>query len=303
VEAGPRPVDGRTVPAAAAGEIATVRRVTEPARWGLRRNLLDLMDKVHLARPVVQAYELGLAATRGTATRGAKGDGLPLPPARLRAQVGPSHADARVFLESGRTQARLIRDLLRENGTSVEDLDALLDWGCGCGRVLRHWSGLDGPRVFGCDINPKMVAWCADNLPFAEVAVTDLAPPLPYADSSLDLMYAFSVFTHLTEKLQHEWIRECLRVLKPEGFLLMSTMGEYYLARGRLSEPEQEAFRRGELVVLYERSAGTSLCSAYHPPQYVHEGLAREFELASFRPAADEGPHDIHFLRKPAVSN
>ena len=85
------------------------------------------MDKVHLARPAVQAYELALAATRGTATRGAEGNGLPLPPARLRAQIGPSHADARVFLESGRTHAELIRATLRENGRSVEDLDAILD--------------------------------------------------------------------------------------------------------------------------------------------------------------------------------
>ena len=127
------------------------------------------MDKVHLARPAVQAYELALAATRGTATRGAATDGLPVPPARLRAQIGPSHADLRVFLESGRVQAGLIGDLLRENGTSIEDLDAILDWGCGCGRVLRHWSGLGRTQVFGCDINPKMVDWCRENLPFASV--------------------------------------------------------------------------------------------------------------------------------------
>jgi len=261
------------------------------------------MDKVHLARPAVQAYEFALATTRGAATSGTRSDGLPLPPARLRAQIGPSHADARVFLESGRIQADLIRTLVAEHGTSLEDLDAILDWGCGCGRVLRHWSGLASTRVLGCDINPKMIAWCRENLPFAETTVTGLAPPLPYADSSLDLMYAFSVFTHLAESLQHDWMSECERVLKPGGFLLMSTMGEYYLSRERLSEPEQEAFRRGELVVLYERSAGTSLCSAYHPPDYVHQRLAKEFELTAFLPAADGGPHDIHFLRKPAVSS
>jgi SAM-dependent methyltransferase len=269
----------------------------------MRRNLLDLMDKVHLARPAAQAYELALAATLGTATRRTATDGPPLPPALLRTQIGPSHADARVFLESGRVQARLIRDLLHENGTSIEDLDAILDWGCGCGRVLRHWSALDQTRVLGCDINPKMIDWCRRNLPFAEVAVTGLDPPLPYEDSSLDLMYAFSVFTHLAEDLQHAWIRESLRVLKPGGFLLMSTMGEYYLSRQRMSQSERETFGRGELVVLYERSAGTSLCSAYHPPEYVHQRLAGEFDLAAFRPSADGGPHDIHLLRKPAVSS
>ena len=56
----------------------------------------------------------------------------------------------------------------------------------------------------------------------------------------------------------------------------------------------------GEVVVLYERSAGTSLCSAYHPPDYVHRRLAEGFDVVAFRPAGDDGRHDIHLLRKPA---
>src|SRR5205823_4268503 len=183
--------------------------VSEPARWGRRRNLLDLMDRVHLARPAVQAYELALAVKSKGTSRTEEAGGLPLPPARLRAQIGPSHADARVFLESGRIHAELIQSLLRDAGTPVEQLGAILDWGCGCGRVLRHWSDLPRTLVHGCDINPKMVDWCRDNLSFAEVAVTGLTPPLPYADSTFDLIYAFSVFTHLTEELQREWMEEC----------------------------------------------------------------------------------------------
>jgi SAM-dependent methyltransferase len=276
--------------------------VSEPARWGIRRNLLDLMDKVHLARPATQAYELALAA-RGAATRVTAPDGLPLPPARLRAQIGPSHADPRVFLESGQTQADLIRALLRDAGTSIEDVGALLDWGCGCGRVLRHWSQLEPTRVFGCDINLNMVAWCRENLPFASVTVTELDPPLPYEQETFGLVYAFSVFTHLTEELQHAWMRECERVLAPGGLLLISTMGEYYLSRGRLSAAEQERFRKGNVVVLYEGAPGTSLCSAYHPPAYVHEQLAPMFELVECRRTAAGGPHDLHLLRKPASSS
>jgi len=276
--------------------------VSEPARWGLRRNLLDLMDKVHLARPATQAYELALAA-KGAATRVTAPDGLPLPPARLRAQIGPSHANPRVFLESGRTQAELIRTLVDEAGTSIDDVGALLDWGCGCGRVLRHWSQLEHTRVFGCDINPNMIAWCRENLPFATVAVTDLEPPLPYEEETFGLLYAFSVFTHLTEELQHAWMRECERVLAPGGYLLISTMGEYYLSRGRLSSAEEESFQNGDVVVLYEGAPGTSLCSAYHPSAYVHEQLARGFEVVAFRPTAAGGPHDLHLLRKPAPSS
>jgi SAM-dependent methyltransferase len=261
-----------------------------------------MLDRLHLARPAVRFYESMLAAQAGLVSRDSalEADGLPLPPASLRAQVGPPHADAAFFLESGRQHAELVRDLLLENGTTVEGLDSLLDWGCGCGRVLRHWRELRHTRVSGCDISPRMVEWCRANLDFAHVSLTNLEPPLPYPDSSFDLIYAFSVFTHLPEDLQHEWMSECLRVLRPEGYLVISTMGEYYVGLQRLSDAEAATFSKGELVVLYERAAGTSLCSAYHPPEYVRRRLARAYDAVAFRPAVEGGRHDVHLLRKPA---
>jgi SAM-dependent methyltransferase len=277
--------------------------VTEPALWGLRRSLLDLTDKLHLARPVVRAYEYALAARSGLLDRSRQEDGgLPLPPARLRAQAGPRHADAGYFLDSGRHHADLIRDLLREQGADVEGLGSLLDWGCGCGRILRHWSSLTDTRIAGCDINPNMVDWCKANLPFANVTRNELSPPFPSPESSFGLVYALSVITHLPEDLQHAWVRECFRVLRPGGFLLFSTLGAYYLSLQRLTPEERRTFEDGELVVLYKESAGTSLCSAYHPEAYVRDTLAGDFDVVSFRAAAEDGRHDIYLLQKPATA-
>jgi SAM-dependent methyltransferase len=275
--------------------------MTEPALWGRKRTILDAFDRLRLARPAVRLYELALAARSDLRTqRTHTADGVPLPPARLRTQIGPLHADADFFLRSGQHNADLIRELLRAQGTSVDALQSLLDWGCGCGRVMRHWAGLQDTQVYGCDIDPRMVAWCDEHLAFAQTAVTELSPPLPYADARFELVYAFSVMTHLSEDLQGEWMRELLRVLAPGGYLLFSTLGEYYASRNRLTAAEQEAFTQGRLVVLYERSAGTSLCSAYHPPDYVRGELAQGFDYVAFRAAADDGRHDIHLLRKPS---
>jgi SAM-dependent methyltransferase len=269
--------------------------VIEPARWGHRRAILDAFDRLHLARPAVRAYEYALAAKSSLlGDRTQADDGLPLPPARMRAQVGPLHADARFFLESGRHNAELIRSVV-----PLDEVDALLDWGCGCGRVLRHWSTLDGTRVYGCDITPRMVEWCNDNLPFARVARNELAPPLPYGEATFGLVYAFSVMTHLSEELQREWVAECRRVLKPGGYFVFSTLGEYFVSRDRLTPAERRSFEQGNLVVLYQRSSGTSLCSAYHPREYVSQQLAEGFDVVSFRPAADDGRHDLHVLQKP----
>lgn len=280
--------------------VVTVLLMSEPALWGRKRTILDAFDRVRLARPAVRLYELALAARSELfARRQREADGFPLPPARLRTQIGPLHADADFFLRSGRHNADLLRELLREQGSSVEGLEALLDWGCGCGRVIRHWAGLTGTRLFGCDIDAKMVAWCNENLHFAQATVNELEPPLPYDAEAFDLVYAFSVMTHLSAELQRSWMSELLRVLRPGGYLLFSTLGEYYASRNRLTALERESFARGELVVLYERSAGTSLCSAYHPPEYVRRELAPNFEHVAFRAAADDGRHDIHLLRKP----
>jgi SAM-dependent methyltransferase len=274
--------------------------MSEPALWGRKRMVLDAFDRVGLARPAVRLYELALAAKSQLAGAGpTEADGVPLPPARLRTQVGPLHANADFFLASGRHNADLVAELLHEEGTAVEQLGALLDWGCGCGRVLRHWRRFPGVGIFGCDIDPKMIAWCRENLPFADVTVNELSPPLPYGDASFDLVYAFSVMTHLSEDLQHAWLGDVRRVLRPGGYFLFSTLGEYYVSRNRLTALERESFSKGELVVLYERSAGTSLCSAYHPAQYVRGTLASGFEHVAFRPEADDGRHDIHLLRKP----
>jgi SAM-dependent methyltransferase len=272
---------------------------SEPAVWGTRRRVLDALDKLHAARPAVKLYELALAAASHLRRTPLPSDGLPLPPARLRAQIGPKHADADFFLRSGRQQAEIVRELVTEAGSSLDDFDALLDWGCGCGRVLRNWSGLRNTRVAGCDLNPRMVQWCARNLPFADVAVTELTPPLPYPDESFDLAYAFSVLTHLDEELQHAWSRECRRILRRGGFFLFSTLGEHYLSLARLNEEERRRFKDGDVVVLYEGSPGTSLCSAYHPPEYVRRKLTADYEYVAFHPARDYGRHDIHLVRKP----
>jgi hypothetical protein len=88
--------------------------MAEPGTWVLRRSALDVADKLQLARPVVRAYELALVTKSRLGPEAKAVDGLLLPPARLRAQVGPAHADAAYFAASGRGHAGLIRDLLRE---------------------------------------------------------------------------------------------------------------------------------------------------------------------------------------------
>lgn len=200
-----------------------------------------------------------------------------MPPAGLRVLVS-GDADPDAFLETGRAHNEFIRALLGANGIEVTALDAILDLGCGCGRVTRWWQDLDGPEVHACDYNPKLVAWCRRALPFVHARRNRLLPPLPYEPASLDHVYAISVFTHLTEEQQDLWIAELARVLRPGGTALLTVMGEFYA--DRLSTSERRRFDAGIAVTRFEDLSGTNLCASYHPPGYVAgRMLGTKFEL------------------------
>lgn len=226
-------------------------------------------------------------------------DGLPIPPSDLIFLVAGS-ADISWFLHAGGLGAATVTDALRAQGIEVKGLSALLDFGCGCGRVLRYWHSLPSTKVCGTDYNPRLIDWCRQNLRFGEFKVNAVAPPLDYRDGEFDLIYAFSVFTHLTEDLQAAWIRELTRLLKPGGYLLLSTHGETYSQR--LNKDELDRFAAGKLVVKNNvKSPGSNTCSAYHPLAYVRDQLAAGLELADFVPQGARGNplQDLYVLRRP----
>jgi hypothetical protein len=65
-------------------------------------------------------------------------EGLPLPPDTLRIRVAGT-ADIESFLHGGELGARTVPELLAASGRPIEECQAILDFGCGCGRVLRQW--------------------------------------------------------------------------------------------------------------------------------------------------------------------
>ena len=230
-------------------------------------------------------------------------DGLPLPPPEMIALVA-GHAGPADFYRYGRYAATWVAEMLARNGTEPRDLGRVLDFGCGCGRVIRHWPAFTDAELHGCDYNPYLVGWCAEHLPFAESRANALEPPLPYDDDSFDLVYSLSIFTHLDEGLQVPWIEELTRVVRPGGLLLPTFHGR---SRVEAMRPHAEAyeqiapgFEAGELVVLGPEQSGGSGCAAYHPERYIREVLARGLELVDFSPGgALDIQQDAVLLRKP----
>jgi len=270
-----------------------------PRLRSARNATLRALDRVSLLAPVYRTYEW-VRSLRGSEDGEADADGLPVPPPRLRIEVAGTPG-LEWFLESGRRQADIIRAAAERNGAPLESAGSLLDFGCGCGRVLRHWAGLDGPAIFGSDYNEGLAAWCAANLPFVTAAVNQLAPPLRYEDGQFGFVYAISVFTHLPHDLERAWIDELSRIVAPGGLLLVTTHGDSYA--DRLDATERAAYDSGEAVVRWPSVAGSNLCTTFHPEQYVRERLAPELELLEHTPdggTVGSRQQDLVVLRKPA---
>lgn len=241
------------------------------------------------------------------------------PPEKMEKVIGVRDVD--LFLESGRETAGIIRDAVSRQGRTLKEAGPVLDFGCGVGRVIRHLRK-DGAVLHGTDYNPELVRWCQANLSFAEFRVNPLEGPLTYADDSLGVVYAWSVFTHLTEAQQFGWMRELGRVLRPGGLLVFTTSGEEYLdhywelykrylegsgqheslremidtygleylqGHTPLDDEQTARFENDELVVLFGEDAGKNKCAAFHPEAYVRETLARGFTVADLLPGGAGG--------------
>jgi SAM-dependent methyltransferase len=223
--------------------------------------------------------------------------GCPLP-SRNFIYLVSGHRSAERFLRRGLVAQQTIRHVLASNGIELKPGAAILDFGCGVGRIMRHWKPVPHLALYGTDYNPRLVEWCRRNLSFAEFGVNALAGKLPYAAERFDFIYAFSVFTHLSEPLQCFWMQELSRVLRPGGQLYFTTHGEYFLPQ--LSLAEQAQFLQGQLVVRAPTDSGSNLCASYHPASYVRNNLARQLSLVDFIPGSAEGDllQDIYLLEE-----
>lgn len=262
-------------------------------RWCEDRGLIEVVNEVRgLGTLAWPGTLIGNARTR----RQGAADGLPIPPARLAYLVAGTY-DLTYFMRLGRAGAACIDDTLARNGIALRNLTAILDFGCGCGRVLRHFVGRKGLRVYGTDYNPLPIAWCRANLAPAQFGVNKLAPPLDYPSATFDLIYALSVFTHLDEPLQRAWLDELRRICKPGGHLLITMHGRSYLPG--LADEERADFAADKLVVRRKTLEGKNICTTFCSEQYVRSKLARPGEVVDFVPEGAKGnpTQDLYLLR------
>jgi 2-polyprenyl-3-methyl-5-hydroxy-6-metoxy-1,4-benzoquinol methylase len=248
-----------------------------------------LIRKLPLVRDLIKERDELREALRRT-------DYLPVPPDHLIVRVSGG-AEVDKFLGIGRTICGDIMALINlvDETKTWRSFESILDFGCGCGRVTRFLPL--GANVTGVDIDDEAIRWCQQNLSsIAKFKVNDPEPPLEYADETFDLIYCISVFSHLPLEMEWAWLRELERVLKPDGWLFISTLSDADLAAAGQSMPDDAGF-------YYDQSAPTSGLPdfyrlSFHTRAYIEREWQKEFNLELYYPRGINNHQDVSILKK-----
>ena len=162
----------------------------------------------------------------------------------------------------------------------------VLEAGCGEGygadlisRVAR--------RVTALDYDKTTVAHVRARYPRVEVMHGNLAE-LPLADASVDVVVNFQVIEHLWDQTQ--FVRECARVLRPSGLLMVSTPNRITFSPGRdtpINPFHTRELNADELTRLLVDAGFTSvsMSGVFHGPRLAemdarHDGSIIDAQIA-----------------------
>jgi SAM-dependent methyltransferase len=209
---------------------------------------------------------------------------LPYPPLQLAHRVG-SLADAvdpfDYYDQLGRETREGILAALPPDWDFAGK--RILDFGCGAGRTLRHFTreAVDA-ELWGCDIDGESIHWMQEQMcpPFHAFA-NGPEPPLDLADASFDLIWAISVFTHLAADWSR-WLLELHRLLKPDALLFVTFMG-----RGMSQEIAGEPWNDNDFgmnVLKSGQSWDLGGPMVMHSPWWIEAHWGRAFEIVSLVP-------------------
>lgn len=212
---------------------------------------------------------------------------------------------------SGETALREISPLYffihsysKDAGINFTKDTKLLDFGCGYGRIFRFFMKDIAPgNLVGTDVDQGFVDICRNTFLGGSFDVNTPYPPLQYADASFDIIFAFSIFSHLSEKAHLEWLQEFKRILKPGGLLFLTLRQKSFLmqcahyskldvsgyqkliadAFGRNHDILLEQYEKGDYIYAPHGGGGVRTNDYYGdtvvPPLYVKENWSKHFSV------------------------
>ena len=179
----------------------------------------------------------------------------PLPPDRLQ-RDWCGNAGAPLAQQSGDFYT-LLKEVYARHSRKPLRQSRLIDFGCGWGRLTRLF-GKDLPpsQIFGCDPDAQILEWCRD-IPGTFRQSEMRLRQLPF-DGPFDLIFAFSVFTHLGPQTHQSALTVLCESLAPDGIMVVTIRPRDFLE-----------VRGGELSTLSAADA-QRLLTAYDAGEFVY---------------------------------
>lgn len=220
----------------------------------------------------------------------------PPPPEHLqRRVVGGYFSD---FISSPGRTVDVFKKALSDVGTTFGLHSAVLDFGVGCGRMLR-WLATTYPslKLTGIDIDDEAIDWLRQNYSrFGQFEVAPHHPPTNLPSGAYDIIYGISVFTHLPHTMQFAWLEELKRLARPGGHVLLSVRD----APDTSSNEVKAAISSGGIAVTGDTTDGLPAFyrTTYHSRAYIEREWSRYFQVLKFIPKAlDWATQDLVVLR------
>ena len=177
-------------------------------------------------------------------------ENLTLPAVHLRTG-GKQFRDNKYFVQSAQQEVARLKD-----NFSLSKHSVLLDLGCGFGRLAIGFLSTGDPVSYiGIDVNNNAISWCeryisSRNSTFQFVHLNlqnnrynpsgepiDLKFKLPLEDKSVDVIYLYSVFSHMLQNDIKYYLRELHRVLVSSGKVFFTAFTEPDVATETVNPP------------------------------------------------------------------
>ena len=234
-------------------------------------------------------------------------------PMSLRERVAGA-LTTEVFEESGLRTVEEWASGLAVLGKTFHHFSRIVDFGCGCGRALRPLAKrlLPTQTLIGADVDQEAVDWVETEFGLKAIHLPD-HPPAPIESNSIDLVLSHSVFTHLPEEVQFQWLHELHRWLAPGAIAMLSIHGGFATAqyenwlRTHGAPDELATFRKrfarnGFFYVkgraLAEQTFPEYYGAAFHSQTYIKDEWLDRFDLVAWLPRFALDYQDVLVLRK-----
>lgn len=198
----------------------------------------------------------------------------------------------------------------------TSSLQSVVDFGGGWGRILRFFlREVDPKQLYLIDCLTDAIEEAKRTQAPFNIIQTLPGQPCPVPENNIDVVYAFSVFSHLSEASSRQALRDFSRILKKGGIAVITTRGRQHLnylrslsitaeSSGHLTHvsqviPDWDALERGFAKGEYQffpTGGGGELSSDFYGEAWIGEGWIKanfhELGYTSYKIFPEKGSID-----------